>query len=92
MSDELKIKIVVTQEKFDEYFSIDDWFNFTNLTNAELYNKMLYFVVDDSGEPVTIEQAKKMFKAIPKKEWSEYVTSFFQSVRDAFVSPTSGGS
>ena len=61
-----KIKLLVTQEKFDENFSIDEWINFSSLTNRELYNKMLLFVVNEKDEPVTIEQAREMFKKIKK--------------------------
>ena len=86
------VKIKVTQEKFDEHFSIDDWFNFGQISNTEMYAKMILFVVDDEGNEVSPEQARKMFKAIPKKEWPEYVAQFMTAVRDAFVSPTSGGS
>jgi len=92
MSDELTIKVKVTQEKFDEHFSIDEWFNFGSLTNVELYEKLIQFVVDEEGNEVAPEQARKMFRKIPKKEWSTYVETFYTSVRDAFVSPTSGGS
>jgi hypothetical protein len=87
----MDIKIQVTQEKFDELFSIEDWFSFGSLSNIDLYNKMILFVVDDEGNDVAPEQARAMFKKIPKKEWPQYVNSFFTSVRDAFVSPTSGG-
>ena len=86
------VKIKVTQEKFDEHFSIDDWFNFAQISNTEMYAKMILFVVDDEGAEVSPEQARKMFKAIPKREWPEYVSQFMAAVRDAFVSPTSGGS
>ena len=86
------VKIKVTQEKFDKHFSIDDWFNFNDMSNKEMYEKMILFVVDDEGNEVTIEQARKMFKAVPKSEWPEHVGQFIKSVRDAFVSPTSGGS
>ena len=86
------VKIKVTQEKFDEHFSIDDWFNFSQISNTEMYAKMILFVVDDEGKEVSPEQARKMFKAIPKREWPEYVSQFMTAVRDAFVSPTNGGS
>ena len=86
------VKILVTAEKFDEAFSIDDWFNFGSLTQKEIYDKMLLFVVDDNEQPVTVEQAREMFKTVPKREWSEHVGAFITAVRDAFVNPTSGGS
>jgi len=86
-----KIKIIVTQDKFDELFSIDDWFNFTELTQKEIYDKMLLFVADDDGNPVTVEQARAMFKDVPKREWLEYIKAFMDSIKDAFVNPTSGG-
>jgi hypothetical protein len=87
-----KINILVTQKTFDEHFSIDDWFNFGKLTQKELYEHMLNFVVDDNGEPVTTEVARGLFKGVPKSEWTAYITAFMGSVRDAFVNPTSGGS
>ena len=34
-----KVKLVVTQEKFDKNFSIDDWFNFDKLSQKEVYDK-----------------------------------------------------
>ena len=49
------IKILVTPEKFDEVFSIDDWFNFGALPQKEVYNKMLCFVVDAEDKYVDIE-------------------------------------
>ena len=86
------VRIKVTQEKFDKHFSIDDWFNFNTMSNAEMYNKMILFVTDDEGNEVSLEQARVMFKTVPKSEWPQYVLEFIKSVRDAFVSPTSGGS
>jgi len=86
-----KIKLLVTQEKFDEYFSIDDWFHFGEMTNAELYNVMLKFVVDENEQPVSVEDARKMFKTVKKGEWLDYVTVFMKAVSEAFVNPTSGG-
>ena len=87
-----KIKIIVTQEKFDENFSIDDWFNFSALTQKEIYDKILLFVADEEGNPVTVEQAREMFKGVPKREWLEYITAFMTAVKDAFVNPTNGSS
>lgn len=87
-----KIKIIVTQEKFDENFSIDDWFNFSDMSQKELYDKMLLFVADEDGNPVTAEQARAMFKGVPKKEWLEYITAFMMAIKDAFVDPTNGSS
>ena len=92
MSDELTIKVKVTQEKFDEHFGIDEWFYYWELTNSEMYEKMLHFVVDEEGNEVSHEQARKLFKKIPKKEWQKYLDTFYTLVCDAFVSPTSGGS
>lgn len=88
---ENKIKLVVTQEKFDENFSIDDWLNFSELTNKELYEKMIMFVVNENEEPVTVEEARAMFKKVKKADWTEYVTAFMKAVSEAFVNPTSGG-
>ena len=86
------IKIVVTQKGFDEFFSIDDWFNFSDLTQKEMYEKMLNFVVGEDGQPVAPEDARKLFKVVPKSDWGKYLTAFITAVNDAFVNPTSGGS
>ena len=85
------MKIVVTREKFDEIFSIDEWFNMNEISNRDLYDKMLHFCTDDQGQPMTAEQARAEFKKIPRKEWSETVQEFYRAVTDAFVNPTSGG-
>ncbi len=86
-----KVKLVVTQEKFGQVFSIDDWFNFEKLPQKDVYDKMLLFVVDDEGNPVSIEVARAMFKEIPGNEWVNYVKDFIKAVNDAFVNPTNGG-
>jgi len=87
-----KIKLLVTQKKFDELFSIDDWFHFSDLTNLELYEVMLKFVVDENEQPLPIEDARKLFKGVKKSEWLDYVTAFMKAINEAFVNPTSGSS
>ena len=88
----MDVVLKVTQESFDANFSIDEWFNFFTLTNGEMYEKMLKFVVDVDGNYVDRDTARKMFRAVPKLEWLEYVTRFQKGVVDAFVNPTNGGS
>lgn len=85
-------RIVVTSEKFDRIFSIDDWFNFEKLPQNEVYAKMLNFVVDAEGQPVEIEEARKIFKKIPKAEWINCIADFIRAVDSTFVNPTNGGS
>jgi len=86
-----KIKILVTPERFDEVFSIDDWFNFGTLSQSEVYNKMIQFVVDAESRYVDVETARAMFKEVKKKEWMKYLAEFMKVVDQAFVNPTSGG-
>jgi hypothetical protein len=86
------MKILITREKFDNEFSIDEWFNLSELSNKQLYEKMLKFAADESGEPLTLDQAREAFRKIPKAEWGRMVGEFYQALRDAFVNPTSGGS
>lgn len=86
------MKIVVTQAKFDEHFSIDDWFHFSEMSNKQLYEKMLMFATNDEGEGLTTEEARSEFKKISRAEWPKYVREFYQAVSDAFVNPTSAGS
>ena len=87
----MDIKIKVTQHGFDKHFSIDEWFHFSELSNLDIYNKMILFVVDEEGNEVSLDNARKLFKEVPKSEWTEYVSQFIKSVSDAFVSPTNGG-
>ncbi len=86
------IHILVTPERFDEIFSIEDWLNFGKLTNKAAYEYMLQFVVDDEGKPLPEAQARKLFKGVPAKDWTKYLNQFVQAVEDAFVNPTSGSS
>jgi len=87
-----KVKLVVTQEKFDRNFSIDDWFNFDKLSQKEVYEKLLLFVTDEEGNELSVEDARAVFKTIPKGEWIEVVTEFARAVNQAFVNPTNGSS
>lgn len=91
MTDEIKIILKVTPESFDEHFSIDDWLNLGDMSNKDVYDKMIHFVVDENGEYLSVDDARKLFKKIPKKEWNQHVSNFYQSITEAFVSPTTGG-
>lgn len=86
------IRLKITIEKFDENFSIEEWLNFSKMTNQQLYEKMLLFVTDEQGEYLDTEKARAAFNRLPKKEWGECITKFTQAVRDAYVSPMNGGS
>lgn len=86
------IKIKITIAGFNEHFGIDEWFYLSELTNKDIYEKMLNFIVDENDQPVSVEAARKLFKKVKKSEWKEYVDAFYQAISDAFVSPTSGGS
>lgn len=88
----MEIKLKVTQEKYDELFSLEDWLNFGSMTNIEMYNMMLNFVVDDEGNAVPPEEARLLFKKVSKKQWPDYIAKFTSAIRDAYVSPTNGGS
>lgn len=86
------IRLKITVDKFDENFSIEEWLNFSKMTNQQLYEKMLLFVTDEQGDYLDIEKARAVFNRLPKKEWGECITKFTQAVRDAYVSPMNGGS
>ena len=87
----MAIKFLVTQERFDELVSLDDWLNFDKLSNAEVGALMLNFVADGNGVLLSVEDARKVFKSVPKKDWPQVLADFIESVRLAFVNPTSGG-
>lgn len=84
------IKLVVTPASFDEHFSIDEWFNFSELTQKEMYEKMICFVVDAEGNPVEPVEARKLFRKVKKAEWGNYILAFMRAVNDAYVNPTNG--
>jgi hypothetical protein len=86
------IKLKVTQESFDEFFSIEEWLNFGQISNTDMYEKMICFVEDGEGNIIPKEDARKLFKKIPKKQWPEYITVFMKAISDAFVNPPSGSS
>ena len=88
----MDIKFKVTPETFDEFFSIEEWINFESLSNVDIYEKMLCFLANSEGEIVAKEEARKVFKKIPKKQWSECQELFIKAINDAFVNPTNGGS
>ena len=87
-----KVKLVVTQEKFDRNFSIDDWFNFDKLSQKEVYEKLLLFVTDEDGKELSVDEARAIFKEVPKAEWREVATEFVKAVNLAFVNPMNGSS
>ena len=86
------IKFIVTEERFDENFSIEEWFNFLRQPQVEIYNKMLLFVVDENDQYLEEKEARKLFKSIPKKEWIDCIAQFTKSINEAFVNPTKEGS
>lgn len=90
MGIDMTIKLLVTREKFDSVFSVDDWMNFYELTQKELYNLMLQFVVNEQEEYVSVEDARKLFKTVKKEEWGDYVSQFHSAITNAFVNPTNG--
>jgi hypothetical protein len=86
--DEIRIK--VTRERYEEVISIDDDMNFLELTNIEAYNYMTQFCLNgDDNSYLSQQDARKLFKQIPRKEFTKYVTEFIKSVGDAFVNPPS---
>lgn len=70
--------------------SIDDGFFLFESNDKEVYLKMCEFVVNEDGEYVGVDAARKMFKEIPRKELSEHILHFLKAIGDAFVPPPSG--
>jgi hypothetical protein len=90
MADE--IKIVITRQRFEEVFSIDDSFHLAELTLSEAYRYTCQFVMGENGEYLTEAEARALFKGIKRKELSDYVAKFYKAITDAFVNPTNAGS
>lgn len=86
----MSIKISVTVERFEEIVSIDDSMHFLELGIKEAYDYIVQFVVNEDGEYITPDEARKEFKKIPRKELNKYIADFIKAVGNAFVNPTSG--
>lgn len=86
----MTIKIKVTQERFEEVVSIDDEMHFGEMTRKEVYDYMVQFVTNGNDAYLPVEEARKLFKKVPSKELSNYITQFFKAVSDAFVNPPNG--
>jgi hypothetical protein len=64
--------------------------HFFELTNREAYEYMTQFVVNgDDKTYIEQDEARKLFKKIPRKEFNTYVTQFVKAIGDAFVNPPS---
>ena len=84
------IRIVVTKERYDEVLSIEDGFFLFESTDKEVYLTMCEFVVNDEGQYIGVDAARKLFKGIPRSELSTYIMDFIKAISEAFVPPTSG--
>lgn len=88
----MDIRIKVTDETWNKYGSIEAWLNFSQLTNKEMYELMLNFVVDEKDEPIEENKARKLFLKVPPNEWLDYIETFAKAITSAFVNPTNGSS
>jgi len=84
------IKIVVTTERYNKVLSIDEKFFLFESTDKEVYLKMCEFVVDENGEYIGVDAARKLFNKIPGEELSTYIMDFLKAIGEAFVPPTNG--
>ena len=86
----MTIQIRVTKERYEDIVSIDDDIHFFEMTNKDAYDYLVQFVVNEKGEYISVEDARKLFKKVPRKELNAYVKTFIESITNAFVNPTSG--
>ena len=70
--------------------SIEDGFFLFDSTDKEVYLKMCEFVVNDEGQYIGVDAARKLFKGIPRKELSTDIMDFLRAISEAFVPPTNG--
>lgn len=89
MTDE-PIRIFVTRERFEEIVSIQDSMYFIELNDKEVYDYMCHFVVNGDSTYLSVGDARKKFKNIPRREFSGYITQFMKAVSNAFVNPPNG--
>ena len=86
----MPITLKVTRERYEEVVSIDDDMHFFEMTNKQAYDYMLKFCVKENGEYMTVDEARKEFKRIPRKESGAHVSAFIKAIGEAFVNPPSG--
>ena len=86
----MTIQIKVTRERYEDIVSIDDDIHFFEMTNKDAYDYLVQFVIDAEGKYLSVEDARALFKKIPRKELNAYVKTFIESITDAFVNPTNG--
>ena len=86
----MPITLKVTRERYEEVVSIDDDMHFFEMTNKQAYDYMLKFCVNGNGEYMTVDEARKEFKKIPRKEFGTHVSAFIKAIGEAFVNPPSG--
>lgn len=86
----MNIKIIVTQERFDEIFSIEDSLHPLDMSTAEMYDYMTQFVAGEDGAYLSQADARKLFKLVKRKELLDYLTQFSEAVKEAFVPKASG--
>ena len=72
----MTITLKVTRERYEEIVSIDDDMHFFEMTNSQAYDYMTQFCINESGEYLTKEEARKAFKKIPRKELGEYISRY----------------
>jgi hypothetical protein len=90
MAEDEVIQIKVTRERYEEIVNIDDDIHFFELTNRIAYDYMVQFVSDGNGSYLSVDDARKKFKTIPRKELSNYIVKFVKAIGDAFVNPPNG--
>lgn len=86
----MTINIKVTRERYEEVVSIDDDMHFMELTNKQAYEYMTQFVVNENGEYLSQDEARKLFKQVKRKDFTDYVVQFIKAVGESFVPPQNG--
>jgi hypothetical protein len=86
------IKFLVTAERVNKELSPNEYFGLIEGSAAENYHAMLRFMVNEKGEYLTIEQAKKAMRETDMEAfWNEHMPAFGKALSEAFVSPTNAG-
>lgn len=86
----MTIQIKVTRARYEEVVSIEDDMHFGEMTNRQAYEYITQFVVNEQGQFISQEEARKLFKKVPRKELTNYIKQFMQAILDSYVNPTNG--
>jgi hypothetical protein len=86
------IRFLVSADRINKVLSPPEYFGLGEGHLSDQYKIMLKFMVDEAGNYLTADEAEAQMRSINMEVFFiESLPAFVQSMKDAFVSPTSAG-